>query len=129
MNMTTSNSILIVDDTPNNIKILMDVLNNVGYEVSVAKSGEIALEKLPFIQPDLILLDVMMPGIDGFETCRRLKADKSTKNIPVIFSNQNKTMNDSQKGKSTSRRKANTHHQVAGTHSPPCQPGELPVSP
>lgn len=85
MNMTTSNSILIVDDTPNNIKILMDVLNNVGYEVSVAKSGEIALEKLPFIQPDLILLDVMMPGIDGFETCRRLKADKSTKNIPVIF--------------------------------------------
>ncbi|BAS58894.1 response regulator receiver sensor signal transduction histidine kinase [Leptolyngbya boryana NIES-2135] len=85
MNMTASNSILIVDDTPNNIKILLDVLNNVGYEVSVAKSGEIALEKLPFIQPDLILLDVMMPGIDGFETCRCLKADENTKNIPVIF--------------------------------------------
>ncbi|MBD1913463.1 MULTISPECIES: response regulator [unclassified Leptolyngbya] len=85
MNMTTSNSILIVDDTPNNIKILLDVLNTAGFEVSVAKSGEIALEKLPFIQPDLILLDVMMPGIDGFETCRRLKADENSKNIPVIF--------------------------------------------
>ncbi len=85
MNMTASNSILIVDDTPNNIKILLDVLNNVGFDVSVAKSGEIALEKLPFIQPDLILLDVMMPGIDGFETCRCLKADENTKNIPVIF--------------------------------------------
>lgn len=85
MNMTASNSILIVDDTPNNIKILLDVLNKVGFDVSVAKSGEIALEKLPFIQPDLILLDVMMPGIDGFETCRCLKADENTKNIPVIF--------------------------------------------
>ncbi len=79
------NSILIVDDTPNNIRILFDILHGAGFKVSVVKSGEMALEKVPFIQPDLILLDVMMPGIDGFETCRRLKADESTKDIPVIF--------------------------------------------
>lgn len=79
------NSILVVDDTPNNIRVLFDVLRGVGFNVSVVKSGEIALEKLPLIQPDLILLDVMMPGIDGFETCRRLKTDPSSKDIPVIF--------------------------------------------
>ena len=79
------NSILVVDDTPNNIRLLFDLLRGVGFNVSVVKSGELALEKIPLIQPDLILLDVMMPGIDGFETCRRLKADESTKNIPVIF--------------------------------------------
>jgi two-component system, NtrC family, sensor kinase len=85
--MTTiqANSILIVDDTPNNIRILFDILHEAGFKVSVVKSGEMALEKVPFIQPDLILLDVMMPGIDGFETCRRLKVDESTKDIPIIF--------------------------------------------
>ncbi|HBE21160.1 MAG TPA: hybrid sensor histidine kinase/response regulator [Cyanobacteria bacterium UBA11149] len=79
------NSILVVDDTPNNIRVLFDVLRSVGFNVSVVKSGELALEKLSLIQPDLILLDVMMPGIDGFETCRRLKTDPSSKDIPVIF--------------------------------------------
>jgi two-component system, NtrC family, sensor kinase len=85
--MTTiqANSILIVDDTPNNIRVLFDILHGAGFKVSVVKSGELALEKVPFIQPDLILLDVMMPGIDGFETCRRLKVDESTKDIPIIF--------------------------------------------
>lgn len=78
-------SILIVDDTPNNIRILFDILHGAGFKVSVVKSGELALEKVPLIQPNLILLDVMMPGIDGFETCRRLKADESTRDIPVIF--------------------------------------------
>ncbi len=85
MSDTTSNLILIVDDTPHNIKVLLDVLSEAGFEIAVAKSGEMALEKLPFIQPDLILLDVMMPGIDGFETCRRLKANERTNNIPIIF--------------------------------------------
>lgn len=78
-------SILIVDDTPNNIRILFDILHGAGFKISVVKSGELALEKVPLIQPNLILLDVMMPGIDGFETCRRLKADESTRDIPVIF--------------------------------------------
>ena len=79
------NSILVVDDTPNNIRVLFDILHGAGFKVSVVKSGELALEKVPFILPDLILLDVMMPGIDGFETCRRLKIDQSTRDIPVIF--------------------------------------------
>ncbi|MEA5569456.1 sensor histidine kinase [Calothrix sp. UHCC 0171] len=80
-----SNSILIVDDTPNNIRLLFDVLDSAGFDISVVKSGETALEKLPQIEPDLILLDVMMPGIDGFETCRRIKSNPSTQDIPIIF--------------------------------------------
>ncbi len=79
------NSILVVDDNPNNIRVLFEVLHGAGFKVSVVKSGELALQNLRFIQPDLILLDIMMPGLDGFETCRRLKADASTKDIPVIF--------------------------------------------
>lgn len=80
-----SNSILIVDDTPNNIRLLFDVLDIAGFDISVVKSGEKALEKLNNIQPDLILLDVMMPGIDGFETCRRIKANPENADIPIIF--------------------------------------------
>ncbi|MBD2533030.1 response regulator [Nostoc flagelliforme FACHB-838] len=82
---THKNSILIVDDTTNNIRILFDILHHAGFQISVVKSGEMALKKVPYIQPDLILLDVMMPGIDGFETCRCLKADEKTRNIPIIF--------------------------------------------
>jgi two-component system, NtrC family, sensor kinase len=85
MNTITHNSILIVDDTPNNIRVLVEILHGAGFKISVVKSGELALEKAPFIKPDLILLDVMMPGIDGFETCRRLKADEATKDILIIF--------------------------------------------
>ncbi|AFY55812.1 histidine kinase,Response regulator receiver domain protein,histidine kinase [Rivularia sp. PCC 7116] len=80
-----SNSILIVDDTPNNIRLLFDVLDNAGFDISVVRNGETALEKLHYIQPDLILLDVMMPGIDGFETCRRIKSNTETRDIPIIF--------------------------------------------
>jgi signal transduction histidine kinase len=77
--------ILIVDDNPTNTKMLFDFLKQLGYRVLVAKSGESALERLQSVSPDLILLDVMMPGIDGFETCRRLKASEATQDIPVIF--------------------------------------------
>ncbi len=77
--------ILIVDDIPNNLKVLFEVLNQAGFKVSVAKTGESALEKAQETLPNLILLDVMMPGIDGFETCCRLKANQKTKDIPVIF--------------------------------------------
>ncbi|HEY9635476.1 MAG TPA: PAS domain S-box protein [Coleofasciculaceae cyanobacterium] len=79
------NIILIVDDQPTNLKILFSFLQGSGYKVLVAKTGESAIEKLQHVSPDLILLDVMMPGIDGFETCRQLKDSAETKNIPVIF--------------------------------------------
>lgn len=77
--------ILIVDDNPTNIKVLYEVLEQASFRVLIAKNGESALEKLEAVIPDLILLDVMMPGIDGFETCRRLKANHQTQEIPVIF--------------------------------------------
>lgn len=85
MSLVLQNSVLIIDDVPTNIKVLFELLEQSGFIVSVAKSGESALKKVKETLPDLILLDVMMPGIDGFETCRRLKADKNTENIPVIF--------------------------------------------
>ena len=77
--------ILIVDDNPNNLKLLFDFLKESGFKVLVAKDGESAIEKLQEVSPNIILLDVMMPGIDGFETCYRLKASVATKDIPVIF--------------------------------------------
>lgn len=64
---------------------MFDVLDNAGFDISVVRNGETALEKLHHIQPDLILLDVMMPGIDGFETCRRIKSNLETQDIPIIF--------------------------------------------
>jgi two-component system, NtrC family, sensor kinase len=85
MTFLTKNTILIVDDTATNVKVLFEILSRYDFKVSVAKSGESALDKVDEILPDLILLDVMMPGIDGFETCRRLKANPKTKDIPVIF--------------------------------------------
>ncbi|WP_375499047.1 sensor histidine kinase [uncultured Nostoc sp.] len=85
MNNYQKELILIVDDIPNNLKVLFDILNNSGFKVSIAKSGESALQKAQETLPNLILLDVMMPGIDGFETCRRLKNNPKTKDIPVIF--------------------------------------------
>jgi two-component system, sensor histidine kinase and response regulator len=77
--------ILIVDDTPANIDVLDQFLEKEGYKISVAPSGEAALDLAARIVPDLILLDIMMPGIDGFETCLRLKADAATREIPIIF--------------------------------------------
>ncbi|HEY9908836.1 MAG TPA: response regulator [Thermosynechococcaceae cyanobacterium] len=85
MTSSSESLILVVDDTPTNARVLFDVLKDAGFRVLLAQTGESALEKLQVISPDIILLDVMMPGIDGFETCRRLKACESTKDIPVIF--------------------------------------------
>jgi two-component system NtrC family sensor kinase len=85
MLITQQYPILIVDDIPTNIKVLLDFLHYSNFSVSVAKNGESALKKAQEELPQLILLDVMMPGIDGFETCRRLKANPKTKDIPVIF--------------------------------------------
>ncbi len=78
-------TILIVDDTPPNLGLVVDHLENYGFRVVIAEDGEEALKRAHFVRPDLILMDVMMPGIDGFETCRRLKADETTRDIPVIF--------------------------------------------
>ena len=80
-----SSLILIVDDTPTNVRVLFDCLKAEGYRVLVALDGKSALEKLQEILPDLILLDVMMPEIDGFETCRRIKQMETLLEVPVIF--------------------------------------------
>jgi diguanylate cyclase (GGDEF)-like protein len=77
--------ILIVDDTPQNLDLLSDTLSGLDVRLKVATSGERAVELATRQPPDLILLDVMMPGMDGFETCRRLKADARTAEVPVIF--------------------------------------------
>jgi signal transduction histidine kinase len=77
--------ILLVDDTPTNLKVLAEALQGQGWKTLMAADGESAIEQVAYRRPDLILLDVMMPGIDGFETCRRLKADPTTQDIPIIF--------------------------------------------
>ncbi|MFA6294107.1 MAG: adenylate/guanylate cyclase domain-containing protein [Victivallales bacterium] len=77
--------ILVVDDTPANIQALSGILRGAGYQLSVATDGMQALNVLSRIRPDLILLDVMMPGIDGFETCDRIKKTADCNGIPVIF--------------------------------------------
>ncbi|MGB3652449.1 MAG: response regulator [Rivularia sp. (in: cyanobacteria)] len=78
-------TILVIDDSPTNLEILHDVLGGAGYEVLVEMDGISGIEQVESNPPDLILLDVMMPKIDGFETCRRLQANPSAKDIPIIF--------------------------------------------
>jgi signal transduction histidine kinase len=85
MKKSLTGLILIVDDTPTNLDVISEALSDAGYTVAIATSGERALKQLERRSPDLILLDVMMPGIDGFETCQRLKANPKTCEIPVIF--------------------------------------------
>ncbi|AZV58267.1 response regulator [Clostridium sp. AWRP] len=77
-------TVLIVDDTEENLDILVEALAD-DYEVSVATDGETALESVNMEIPDIILLDIMMPGMDGYEVCRRIKANENTKDIPIIF--------------------------------------------
>ena len=78
-------TILVVDDTPTNLEVLFDFLSNAGFKVLFAEDGESAINRVEYARPDLILLDILMPGIDGFETCRRLKENQATAAIPVIF--------------------------------------------
>ena len=87
MNSTSpkSDSVLVVDDVPLNLEVIVEYLINTGHETYVATSGEETLEQLELIKPDLILLDVMLPGMDGFETCRHIKRNEATKDIPIIF--------------------------------------------
>ncbi|MEJ1933621.1 response regulator [Nostoc sp. NIES-2111] len=83
--MQESELILVVDDTPANLEVLSEALTDAGFEVAIATDGERAIKQAQCSLPSLILLDVMMPGIDGFETCRRLKASTITQDIPIIF--------------------------------------------
>jgi PAS domain S-box-containing protein len=77
--------ILIVDDTPANLGILVDLLSAHDFAVSVAEDGDSALEQVEFVMPDLILLDVLMPNLDGYATCEQLKARPATRDIPIVF--------------------------------------------
>lgn len=81
----SSGFVLIVDDTPTNISVLAQTLRQAGLAIRIANDGVSALEQVKREQPSLILLDVQMPIMDGFETCRRLKADSRTEDIPIIF--------------------------------------------
>jgi two-component system cell cycle sensor histidine kinase/response regulator CckA len=83
--VSAGQTILIVDDNPTNLAVVGELLSKQGFQVMVALNGELGLELARNDQPDLIVLDVLLPGINGFETCRRLKADERTKAIPVIF--------------------------------------------
>jgi DNA-binding response OmpR family regulator len=78
-------SILVVDDTPANSEVLVEMLSKEGFHVRVAQDGERALEEAQYSQPSLVLLDVLMPGLDGFETCRRLRSIPTLRQVPVIF--------------------------------------------
>jgi DNA-binding response OmpR family regulator len=77
--------ILVVDDTTANLQLLTNLLTSHGYTVHPASDGELALEFVRSTLPDLILLDIRMPGMDGYEVCRRLKADEKTRDVPIIF--------------------------------------------
>ncbi len=79
------NTILIVDDNTTNLGVLFDYLKDAGFRVLVAQTGEASLELMEDVIPDIILLDVLMPGLNGFETCERIKQNERTKEIPVIF--------------------------------------------
>jgi len=82
---TQGGTIFVVEDDPTNLAVLFDYLTEMGFKVLAAQNGESALKKIVYAQPDIILLDVVLPGINGFETCQRLKTNEATKEIPVIF--------------------------------------------
>jgi sigma-B regulation protein RsbU (phosphoserine phosphatase) len=84
-NHSATESILLVDDNPTNLQVLFQTLEGVGCKLLIAKNGEMALSIAGKALPDLILLDIMMPDIDGYEVCRQLKTNRATSGIPVIF--------------------------------------------
>ena len=78
-------TILVVDDTPQTLEALITFLEEAGFRIAAAPSGETALKQIEYTRPDVILLDVLMPGMDGFETCHRLKKHEVTRDTPVIL--------------------------------------------
>ena len=95
--MSSDYRILIVDDDAMNIDILMDSLEE-DYDVKAAESGEEALEILPQYKPDVILLDIMMSGIDGYEVCKRIRADDAYKSVKIILISGRAMEDERQKG-------------------------------
>jgi DNA-binding response OmpR family regulator len=87
-----------VDDLPVNLGVVVDYLVSYGFGIRIARSGETAIKRVSYSPPDLILLDILMPGMDGFETCRRLKAIESAKDIPIIFMTSLTDVEDKVKG-------------------------------
>ena len=85
LDRTNADIVLIVDDVPENLSLLHYALDEAGYTVLVATNGESALQRAQHSRPDVILLDALMPGMDGFEVARRMKADFATQHIPIIF--------------------------------------------
>jgi CheY-like chemotaxis protein/DNA-binding CsgD family transcriptional regulator len=85
LDRANSDLVLIVDDVPDNLSVLHDALDESGYTVLIATGGEAALQRAEQARPDIVLLDAMMPGMDGFEVARRLKANPLTAHIPIIF--------------------------------------------
>jgi adenylate cyclase len=83
--MSTQAKVLVVDDTPNNVKLLADVLGVKGYSVTTAASGEEALQKIAADPPDIVLLDVMMPGLSGYDVCRRIREVERTALLPIVL--------------------------------------------
>ena len=77
--------ILVVDDTPMNIKLLGDLLRSKGYEVTTAANGEEALASIAKAPPDLVLLDIMMPGLNGYEVCRKIRESPATALLPIVL--------------------------------------------
>jgi adenylate cyclase len=92
------NQVLLVDDNPTNLQVLYQALEEQGFELLIAQSGQEALEIACAAKPALILLDINMPGMDGFETCERLKADEATREIAVIFLSARDQVQDKVKG-------------------------------
>ena len=82
---TRRDTILVIDDTPETLGFLTDTLDDAGFTVLIATDGESALALVDQITPDLVLMDALMPGMDGFETCRRLKNEKLLSHVPVVF--------------------------------------------
>jgi cyclic di-GMP phosphodiesterase len=95
---SAKNTVLVVDDSPDGLQVLNEILKR-DYDVRLARGGEQALQAaMQKPQPDAILLDIMMPGIDGYEVCKRLKANDATKGIPVIFLTAKNDIEDAQRG-------------------------------
>jgi len=94
----TDATIMIVDDEPENLNVLETLLTLVGYRVSAFRSGEMALAAVRYELPDLVLLDIRMPGMDGYEVCRLFKADDRMREIPIIFLSAQSRLNDKVRG-------------------------------
>lgn len=83
--LNKSNDIFLVDDNPDNLRLLANMLKKAGYEVRPANTGEMAISAIQAKLPALVLLDIMMPGMNGFQVCKKLKSNPETKDIPIIF--------------------------------------------